>query len=621
MKTIHSSLLTGALVSVAGLVSVTAGCELIAGIDRGQIGGGGDAGASVSSSSSSGEGGMAGHAGHAGMGGGGMGGAGGGGMGGQGGAPECVMDTDCTSPANECSTVACTDGTCVTTNLAAGTEIAAQTPGDCKVAVCDGTGNIISQDLDTDTATDNKECTQDTCSGGMLSYPPVASGTMCMENGGKVCDAAGACVECNVGMDCASGVCQANVCQAAECGDMVQNGTESDVDCGGMCGGCDDGKMCMIGTDCTSMVCDAGTMTCAAPTCDDMVKNGSETDADCGGPCPDDCKDGEGCMVHDDCTSGFCNPMTNMCATPACNDGFQNGDETDTDCGGTCPSTCMNGQDCTKDADCSSGYCNAMMVCAAPTCTDMVQNGTETDIDCGGSCPSDCMNGQGCMVNGDCTSGYCDAMLTCAAPSCTDMIENGTETDVDCGGTCPNDCMDGQGCMVDGDCTSGYCNALMTCAVATCSDGIQNGTETGVDCGGTCPKCNGDACTNNSECSSGMCYEGACVASVNGCDINTAQDFTAMPLTITFTSFSYTPKCAKVKVGAVVTINGSYSNHPLEGGIVSGGMLDQASSGPFIPVTNTGTTKNFTMSSTGTFPYYCVPHALGGMIGAVFVVP
>lgn len=41
------------------------------------------------------------------------------------------------------------------------------------------------------------------------------------------------------------------------------------------------------------------------PTCSDGEKNGDETDIDCGGSCPP-CDDGESCKVDDDCQSGFC---------------------------------------------------------------------------------------------------------------------------------------------------------------------------------------------------------------------------------------------------------------------------------------------------------------------------
>ncbi|MEL6141401.1 MAG: T9SS type A sorting domain-containing protein, partial [Bacteroidota bacterium] len=75
------------------------------------------------------------------------------------------------------------------------------------------------------------------------------------------------------------------------CTDGIQNGQETDIDCGG--------------PDCP-----------ACPTCDDGILNGNETDVDCGGPdCP---------------------------ACPTCTDGIQNGQETGVDCGGpdcpACPS-------------------------------------------------------------------------------------------------------------------------------------------------------------------------------------------------------------------------------------------------------------------------------------------
>ncbi len=61
-----------------------------------------------------------------------------------------------------------------------------------------------------------------------------------------------------------------------------------------------------------------------------------------------------------------------VCAPPACDDGYQNGEETGVDCGGPdCP--------------------------ACPTCVDGIQNGNETGIDCGGpdcvACP--CAGGVG----------------------------------------------------------------------------------------------------------------------------------------------------------------------------------------------------------------------------------
>lgn len=46
---------------------------------------------------------------------------------------------------------------------------------------------------------------------------------------------------------------------------------------------------------------------------------------------------------------------------------------------------------------------------------------------------------------------------------------------------------------------------------AYCFDGEQNEDETGVDCGGpSCRSCQGEACTENSQCASGLCVGGFC---------------------------------------------------------------------------------------------------------------
>lgn len=41
-----------------------------------------------------------------------------------------------------------------------------------------------------------------------------------------------------------------------------------------------------------------------------------------------------------------------------------------------------------------------------PTCTDGVKNGDESDVDCGGTCPR-CATSKICRRDGDCLSGFC----------------------------------------------------------------------------------------------------------------------------------------------------------------------------------------------------------------------
>jgi len=68
------------------------------------------------------------------------------------------------------------------------------------------------------------------------------------------------------------------------CYDSIQNGNETDVDCGGeICAPCASDKACIEMIDCESQNCAAGF--CVAPTCEDNIQNGDETGVDCGGSC------------------------------------------------------------------------------------------------------------------------------------------------------------------------------------------------------------------------------------------------------------------------------------------------------------------------------------------------
>ncbi|AKU99811.1 hypothetical protein AKJ09_06475 [Labilithrix luteola] len=237
------------------------------------------------------------------------------------------------------------------------------------------------------------------------------------------------------------------------CTDGVKGGTETDVDCGGACNKCVDGKACGGGVDCASGVCKD--KVCAAPTCKDGVKNGKETARDCGGGCAA-CTDGEACSVATDCTSGTCG-ANHTCSPISCSDGVKNGKETDEDCGGDCATKCDASKKCVTNDDCASGVCDsATKLCSAPACNDGVKNGDETDKDCGGSCPKKCESTAACKAPSDCASGVCTGKV-CQAPACNDEVKNGTETDKDCGGTCPTKCGDALACAEAGDCMSGVC--------------------------------------------------------------------------------------------------------------------------------------------------------------------
>lgn len=102
-----------------------------------------------------------------------------------------------------------------------------------------------------------------------------------------------------------------------------------------------------------------------------------------------------------------------------------------------------------------------------PTCSDELQNGDETDVDCGGICPSLCPDNAGCAFPTDCQSGVCEASL-CVAPSCSDGLINGTESDIDCGGDDCTHCGAGKTCGGATDCVSDLCTA----GVCVCPAGM-----------------------------------------------------------------------------------------------------------------------------------------------------
>jgi hypothetical protein len=217
----------------------------------------------------------------------------------------------------------------------------------------------------------------------------------------------------------------------------------------------------------------------------------------------------ESCSVGSECESGVC--TGNICQEPACNDGVKNGDETDEDCGGSCGAKCADLLSCSQNSDCANGFCNSSQ-CTTPTCSDGFQNNLETGLDCGGpNCP-DC-DGETCCADTECKSGFCNTNTNqCATPTCSDGFQNGSETGVDCVFGCPKAC-DTEECTADNECKSGFCNTNTSqCATPTCSDGFQNGSESALDCGGNCTdKCvDGQSCSNNGDCSSGLCKSEIC---------------------------------------------------------------------------------------------------------------
>ncbi|MDI1483685.1 MopE-related protein [Polyangium sp. y55x31] len=317
------------------------------------------------------------------------------------GACEVGLGTSCTLDA-QCASGFCADGVCCN-SACTGTCLA------CTAALTNGTDGTCAP-VKAGSETGN-ECPTGACNGAGACQ--VALGASCSQNAecasgscadNVCCNAActGLCVACTAiltgGMDGSCDPVKANLETGNECAIGECNGAGAcEADLGASCsldaqcasGFCADGVCCngACGGGCES--CNQGGMLglCVPHSADTDPENTCTTECNGAGVC--EVADGEACDTDADCSSGFCNPSTMLCAAPDCSDTFANGDETDIDCGGTCPTACDPGENCIMPLDCTSKVCTNN-TCAAPTCTDGVMNGDETGIDCGnltcGSC-------------------------------------------------------------------------------------------------------------------------------------------------------------------------------------------------------------------------------------------
>jgi plastocyanin len=499
----------------------------------------------------------------------------------------CLTAATCPGQDNECQTRTCIAGACGISFMPAGTPTATQVAGDCKKNACDGAGTSSPANDDTDLPNDNNLCTGDVCTAGVVGHPFEPSGTPC--GAGQSCNATGSCTGCTTASDCPGQdtECQARTCTASVCGfSFTAAGTVTAAQTPG---------------DCKRNTCDgAGTIVPATDDTDLPVDNAECTSDVCtaGAPSNPPTASGSACtqMGGTVCSgSGACVECLVASTCPG----------TDTDC---------------KARTCTAGVCGfadtaAGTVTSTQTLGDCIENQCDGN---GASAPTPKNTDLPVDDGNQCTGELCTAGVPSHPPAAS-----GTTCNQNGGFVCnaTSSCVE---CTIGADCADGVCTNDV-CVAPSCTDGVKNGGETGLDCGGSCStKCAlGTECSIDGDCTSGMCTGNVC-SQVNGCDLSTATDLTGgAPVTVTFANgnFTYAPKCIKVTQGTVVTFNGGFASHPLTAGAVVAGAKVPAATGPFVPATSTGTTKDFPMTSAGTFPYYCDPHALGGMTGAVFVVP
>ena len=293
------------------------------------------------------------------------------------------------------------------------------------------------------------------------------------------CEACSVTLSCQRNADCDSGLCFEGVCQASSCEDGVKNGDETDIDCGSNCPNqCGLNQGCRLASDCSTQ---GGCMIeneeeiglCQAPSCNDGIQNSSEVDVDCGGICPRRCLLGNQCNESEDCSEEL-TCVQSMCSAIHCDDREWNESETDIDCGGPACRACGTLKKCEESSDCTSeNICiqstESESLCVRESCTDGNKGEGETDIDCGGNDCLKCDVGGRCRIGDDCVSGIClddnGRILDYenqgvdrgqCADHCGNMQQDGDETGTDCGGSsCSARCGIGDSCMNNSDCEMG----------------------------------------------------------------------------------------------------------------------------------------------------------------------
>ena len=426
--------------------------------------------------------------------------------------------------ANPCTTDLCKDAKCVFSSLS-GTPcddgVSCTSADICTAGRCGGT--YITCD-------DKNSCTQDWCGPTgcqHVSVPgPCEDGNSCTT--GDACAPNGTCkagdlVACpDDGNPCTTETCLSGACK------------ETDLNTGG----CDDGNPCTLGDHCeagqcaaapTEKSCDDGNV-CTLDACD---KNDSKICTHV--PADGACTDGSSCTIGDYCEKSSCHSGAtkscddgNPCTIDACADGA---------CGSknsVSGFACDDSNPCTEGDGCQSGVCAGVSKTCLPdsqSCTlEVCEKGSCVSVNIDGV---QCEDGNACTGSDSCQGGACaaGAVVVCADDGNPCTVE-ACDANLGCGAKWANvgtPCSDADACTVGDACSQGKCLAVsmkdcsdgQACTTDTCTAGICAHVPNGAACE------DGNACTIGDACVAGLCKSGVAKSCDDGivCTVDScAQD-------------------------------------------------------------------------------------------------
>jgi MYXO-CTERM domain-containing protein len=396
--------------------------------------------------------------------------------------PKKVNGLSCAA-ANECTSGACADGVCCTSDCSGGCDA-------CNLPSSVGTCTLLPVG-----SAGAPSCAPYVCDGSAASCPvSCVASSDCAPN--HYCSPLGTCLpqqgggtSCSAPHQCATGLCVDDYCCDAACDEACDAcnlaGTE---------GVCSIRSMGEIGTpSCAPYVCDGSAAPCPG-SCVSDVDCSPDHFCDASQQCVPELAQGEPCTAPEQCSTGFC--VDGTCCDTAC----------DASC------------DACGDAG-SVGTCTIVSAGAAgaPSCEPFVCDGQSPACPTACETKDDCSTGFFCDPAGACSFLYplgelCDDASVCGSGYCVD----GVCCDTACGASSGDDC---QACSVDqGASADGFCDLLGAAHVCRSAESACDAEETcdgGLDCPKDSPLPNGspcddeDACTNPDQCVDGTCTPGA----------------------------------------------------------------------------------------------------------------